>query len=314
MLSVGALTATALLSSCATLIDGPRQHMTFDSTPPGAVVHVDGYADVTTPNSLELAREKTHRVTIHKDGYRDATLVLDRQFNGMALGNVLLFPIGILGLAIDSNSGATGQLTPAAVSVTLEAGAGEPTAVGIQAVPVEKTRPSAATFLPPTAAGPELRQSAAAAAAAFGELDRYERVELPIAIYERQLEETEGRIATLAFGTDEPSLGVHAAVTAILEYHHTARDIRRTKIASLDKLKRDARAVSSPLPYLSDSEVPRWVVHYPFLRESLGASPVLGNSGEAAGSWYPDRATELLWEHARADTRELATWAAAMVK
>jgi hypothetical protein len=288
--------------------------MTFDSTPPGAVVHVDGYADVTTPSSLELAREMPHRVTIRKDGYRDATLVLDRQFNGMALGNVLLFPIGILGLAIDANSGAMGQLTPAAISVTLQDAASEPTGVEIETALVEKARPPAATFLPPVAAGPELQQPAAAAAAAFGELDRYERVELPIAIYERQLEETEGRIAALTFGTDEPSVGVHAAVATILGYHHTARDIRRTKMASLDKLGRDARAISSPVPYLSDSEVPRWVVRYPFLRESLGASPILGNSGETAGSWYPDRATELLWEHAHADTRELAAWAAAMVK
>jgi hypothetical protein len=127
--SLGILAAAVVLCSCATMIDGPRQHMTFDSTPPGAVVHVDGYTDVTTPSSLDLARQKTHRVTIHKDGYRDATLVLDRQFNGMALGNVLLFPIGILGLAIDANSGAMSQLTPAAVSVTLEPGAGEPLAV-----------------------------------------------------------------------------------------------------------------------------------------------------------------------------------------
>jgi len=186
------------------------------------------------------------------------------------------------------------------------------TGVEIEAALTEKARPAAAAFLPPADAGPELRQSAAAAAAAFGELDRFERVELPIAIYERHLEETEARIAALAFGTDDDSMAVHAAVATILAYHHTARDIRRTKIASLDKLKRDVRAVSSPVPYFSDSEVPRWVVRYPFLRESLETPPIPGSMGELAGSWYPDRATELLWEHARADTEELAAWAAAV--
>lgn len=186
-----------------------------------------------------------------------------------------------------------------------------PAGVETEAALTEKARPAAATFLPPADAGPELRQSAAAAAAAFGELERYERVELPIAIYERHLEETEARIAARALGTDDGSVAVHAAVATVLAYHHAARDIRRTKIASLDKLKRDVRTLSSPVPYLSDSEVPRWVVRYPFLRESLGASPILWNLGESAGSWCPDRATELLWEHARADTLELASWAAA---
>jgi len=188
-----------------------------------------------------------------------------------------------------------------------------PPGVEIDAGLTEEARPSAATFLTSANAGPELRQSAAVAAAAFGEIERFERVELPIAIYERHLEETEARIAALAFGTDDDSMAVHAAVATIIAYHHTVRDIRRTKIASLDKLKRDVRAVSSSVPYFSDSEVPRWVVRYPFLRESLGASPILWGLGENAGSWYPDRATELLWEHARADTLELAAWAGATV-
>ena len=187
------------------------------------------------------------------------------------------------------------------------------TAVEIEAALDEQARPPAAAFLPPADAGPELRQCAAAAAAAFDELDRYARVELPIAIYERHLEETEARIAALDFETDDSAMAVHAAVATILAYHHTARDIRRTKIASFDKLRRDERAASSSVPYFSDSEIPRWVVRYPFLSESLEASPSQGSFGEVAGSWYPDRATELLWEHARSDTLELALWTAATV-
>jgi hypothetical protein len=41
--SFGVPAAAALLSACATMIDGTRQRITFDSTPPGAIVHVDGY-------------------------------------------------------------------------------------------------------------------------------------------------------------------------------------------------------------------------------------------------------------------------------
>jgi hypothetical protein len=123
----------------------------------------------------------------------------------------------------------------------------------------------------------------------------------------------EARIAALDFETDDSAMAVHAAVATILAYHHTARDIRRAKIASFDKLQRDERSASSSVPYFSDSEVPRWVVRYPFLHESLEASPSQGSFGEVAGSWDPDRATELLWEHARADTLELASWTAATV-
>jgi hypothetical protein len=55
-------------------------------------------------------------------------------------------------------------------------------AMEIQVAQAEKAHPSAVAFLPPADAGPELRQFAAAAAAAFDGLDRYARIELPSAI------------------------------------------------------------------------------------------------------------------------------------
>ena len=184
----------------------------------------------------------------------------------------------------------------------------EPAGVEITAPPADDPHPH--VLPPPVDASPGLRQSAADAAVALGELDGHARVEVPIAFYEQRLGETEHRLEALAFGPDEGSVAVHAAVDTVLGYHRTARDIRRTKIAYLNKEGRDVRAAARFVPYLSDSEVPRWVARYPFLRESLGASPLApGSFWERAGNWNPDRAMDLLWERAREDTAKLATWA-----
>jgi len=186
----------------------------------------------------------------------------------------------------------------------------EPAGVEITATPADDPPARGVQLPPPVDASPALRQSTADAAAALGGLARYARLSLPMAVYEQHLEETEDRIETLPFGTDDNSVAVHAAVDTILGYHRTARDIRRTKIAYLNRVGRDVRAAARFVPYFSDSEVPHWLARYPFLHESLEASPLaFGSFGERAGNWDPDRATDILWEHAREDTAKLATWA-----
>ena len=231
---------------------------------------------------------------------------------------VALLTAGVAIVALDVARGSAGASTAAAavlIAPLVGTALAAPAGVKIAAAPADDARPAAVTLPPSADARPELRQSAAGAAATFGELDHYARVGLPIAVYEQHLEKTEGRIEAFAFGTDDGSAAVRAAVDAILGYHRTARDIRRTKIAYLNNRERDVRAAGYSVPYLSDSEVPRWAARYPFLRESLGASPsALGHLGERAGYWDPDRALELLWEHAREDTAKLSDWASATVR
>jgi len=223
-----------------------------------------------------------------------------------------------LEVATDRNSIPRTPLLDAAVNKLAGVEAYRP-GVEIAAAPAEETRPAAvelpaaAVELSPAAdAGPGLRRSAADAAAALRDLDGYARVELPARVYERNLDTTEGRIEALSLGSDDGSAAVRSAVDAILGYHRTARDICRAKIEFLNKRERDVRAAGYSIPYHSDSEVPRWLARYPFLRDSLRASPSdWGNFGERSGYWDPDRALELLWEHARADTAKLAAWASA---
>jgi hypothetical protein len=68
------------------------------------------------------------------------------------------------------------------------------------------------------------------------------------------------------------------------------------------------------MPYFSDGDVPRWVAAYPFLEQAIVAPPKATRiliAGESAGRWSPDRAAELLWEHAREETERLVAWVAA---
>jgi hypothetical protein len=114
------LFASLTCCSCATIISGTHQHVTFYSSPPGATVRVEGYPEVGTPGSLELARKHPHQAMIHKDGYRDETVPIECGLNIVSLGNMVFLVFGIPGLLIDGADGAMGELKPSRVSVTLQ--------------------------------------------------------------------------------------------------------------------------------------------------------------------------------------------------
>jgi hypothetical protein len=72
---------------------------------------------VQTPGELTLERKSTYDVRFEKDGYLPASSRIGQRSNGMVLGNILIG--GLIGLAIDSSSGAAYYLEPEKVSVTL---------------------------------------------------------------------------------------------------------------------------------------------------------------------------------------------------
>jgi hypothetical protein len=59
--------------------------------------------------------------------------------------------------------------------------------------------------------------------------------------------------------------------------------------------------------------VPRWVGEYPFLEGAVLETPREGGlfGSEKSGHWDPERAVDLLWARASADTQKLADWAVA---
>lgn len=141
--------------SCATIFNGSSENVSVMSNPASARVKVyrgygvpagfkDQYAVVAesnTPARFSLARENHYTVAVSLDGYETKQVIIDRNFNGLVVLNLLCGP-ALVGGTIDYLTGAFWSLNPTEVMVTLSPGAAT--------APVQQT-PAAA---PPTAAPP----------------------------------------------------------------------------------------------------------------------------------------------------------------
>jgi hypothetical protein len=168
--------------------------------------------------------------------------------------------------------------------------------------------------LPPRAdASAELTAKALAAAAVLGTVEDAARLAVPLAAYERRLDDAKNAIAALSI-EGEGRGAVPGVVDEAFGYYETARDIRRYKAAELSHARVDQRgATAISLPYFLDSNVPGWVERYPFLSETLQRTPRSTHMlfpGEMPGRWNPDHAVELLWERAGKTAARLGAWAA----
>ena len=111
-----------LLSGCATIVSGTTQKLNVSSQPSGAEAKVDNTISAKTPAVFTLERRSDHTIEISKEGYKSATIMIKRTFNGMATGNILLG--GIIGAGVDAASGSMNKLVPERVDVILEEGQG----------------------------------------------------------------------------------------------------------------------------------------------------------------------------------------------
>lgn len=106
------------LSGCATISGGTTEIIAVRSTPSSAKLTIGG-RDFVTPASIELDRGEKHQLVVEKEGYKKATVSLDRKFRGWAAigGNVLwLLP----GVVVDGLTGAWWELRDKSVHVILE--------------------------------------------------------------------------------------------------------------------------------------------------------------------------------------------------
>ena len=113
----------ATLSGCATVTQGTKDVLIIETTPEGAQVQLSsGQSCVSTPCAIELPRKSGFNVTISKKGCKNRQVnVLSKMSTsgGAAVaGNVLVG--GIIGLGIDSATGASKELVPNPVKVKLE--------------------------------------------------------------------------------------------------------------------------------------------------------------------------------------------------
>jgi hypothetical protein len=123
-LIAAAVAAAAGLSGCATITRGTTEAFSVETTPSGASVTTSlGVMCEPTPCVIpKISREAEFTVTISKPGYLTTTHNVTHQTAGggsagMA-GNVLLG--GIIGAAVDANNGATQELIPNPLRLTLE--------------------------------------------------------------------------------------------------------------------------------------------------------------------------------------------------
>ncbi len=109
--------SSVALSGCATVINGNNQDYKIKTDPAGAKVTFNNGLSCESPCKLELKRRKDFRADVTLDGYKPAYVLIQSQFGGAVVGNVLLG--GIVGGVVDSANGSTNHLAPAPLSLKL---------------------------------------------------------------------------------------------------------------------------------------------------------------------------------------------------
>ena len=111
-----------LISGCASITRGTKDGFSIQTTPHGALATLSNGLSCTTPCALILPRKEGFVVTLEKEGYSTVTTnVVPKQAGagsaGMA-GNVLVG--GLIGVAVDSSTGAMKDLYPNPLVITLQ--------------------------------------------------------------------------------------------------------------------------------------------------------------------------------------------------
>lgn len=111
-----------LLSSCATIINGPTQRVPLTSFPAGAMVEVDGCYVGHTPLTVSVARNMDHIVTFSKEGYVPQTYQLTHVMSAAVAGNIIAG--GLVGWGVDAVTGSQYRVIPETLVADLSAPCG----------------------------------------------------------------------------------------------------------------------------------------------------------------------------------------------
>lgn len=164
---LSAIVLTSALGACATVTRGANEQFTIETTPPDAHARTSsGFSCESTPCSIRMPRKDGFTVTVTKAGYKTVTTKVQPKLasNGAAgfVGNALIG--GVIGAAVDVGSGATMDLTPNPLRITLDLvavadappapatpAAATPTAIAANTPPTPPTPPAPVTSPAPTA-------------------------------------------------------------------------------------------------------------------------------------------------------------------
>jgi hypothetical protein len=115
-----------MVSGCASIISGTHQDVTITSQPVAANVTVEQLLTTNnvvawqgqTPANVKLSRNGSYLVTVSMPGYKNAEFpVSNSGMNGWIFGNILIG--GLVGIIVDSASGAAKSLEPGTINVNL---------------------------------------------------------------------------------------------------------------------------------------------------------------------------------------------------
>lgn len=109
--------SVVLLTSCATIVNGPNQSVAIASNPANAAIWVDNNYAGNSPMIVQLSRKDNHVVSIELEGYQPHVITFSRKVSGWVCGNI--FFGGIIGVAIDAVSGGLYCLTPDQIQAEL---------------------------------------------------------------------------------------------------------------------------------------------------------------------------------------------------
>jgi len=103
-----------LFSSCASIFTGSKRSVLFESNPSGAKVYVNGFGQGITPTQIKVKADD--RIDFRLDGYKERVVVMDSNFNLVAILN----GISIIGWGIDALTGSLKRVDTKYVKVDLE--------------------------------------------------------------------------------------------------------------------------------------------------------------------------------------------------
>ncbi|RZL19736.1 PEGA domain-containing protein [Pedobacter sp. Leaf250] len=107
--NIVAISATLMLSSCATIFTGTKQTVNIKTDPPAADIEVDGIKVGVTPMDVTLKKGFTGQtVSLKLLGYEAKTFQPTTTFNPVSVLNI----IGLLGFPIDAATGAMMKYDP----------------------------------------------------------------------------------------------------------------------------------------------------------------------------------------------------------
>lgn len=112
--------ALLLGASCATMLDGTMQQVSFDSNEPDVQIFINGSFACKTPCIYDIRRKKAKvMITAKKQGFNDRTMFLEGNLNSTSVINVISLWTSTFGFSTDMSSGTIWMYQPNAVYVAM---------------------------------------------------------------------------------------------------------------------------------------------------------------------------------------------------